>query len=73
MGRLEAIFLYAGRWSAEKRIHLLLDALPESCALVIVGDSDAEYADHIQASEVNLKAKNAFKASKAFQSSKKSL
>lgn len=54
-GRLEAIFLYAGRWSTEKRIHLLLDALPESCALVIVGDSDAEYADLIEAFEVHFK------------------
>lgn len=45
-----AILLYAGRWSAEKRIHLLLDAVPEGCALVIVGDSDTDYADVIEAS-----------------------
>lgn len=38
----KAILLFAGRWSAEKRIHLLLDAVPSDCALVIVGDSDRE-------------------------------
>ncbi|CAJ1378568.1 unnamed protein product [Effrenium voratum] len=48
--RPKAIFLFAGRWSAEKRIHLLLDAVPEDCGLVIVGDSDADYADQIEAS-----------------------
>jgi len=45
-----AIFLFAGRWSAEKRIHLLIDAMPDDCGLVIVGDSDADYADEIEAS-----------------------
>lgn len=44
-----AIFLFAGRWSAEKRIHLLIDAMPDDCGLVIVGDSDADYADEIEA------------------------
>ena len=44
-----AIFLFAGRWSAEKRIHLLIDSMPEDCGLVIVGDSDADYADEIEA------------------------
>ena len=47
-----AIFLFAGRWSAEKRIHLLIDAMPQDCGLVIVGDSDADYADEIEASSV---------------------
>eukprot|EP00930_Biecheleria_cincta_P060631 TRINITY_DN46251_c0_g1_i1.p1 TRINITY_DN46251_c0_g1~~TRINITY_DN46251_c0_g1_i1.p1 ORF type:complete len:524 (+),score=78.87 TRINITY_DN46251_c0_g1_i1:37-1572(+) len=46
----EAMFLFVGRWSAEKRIHLLVDAVPESCALVIIGDSDADYADEVEAS-----------------------
>eukprot|EP00931_Biecheleriopsis_adriatica_P048979 TRINITY_DN28317_c0_g1_i1.p1 TRINITY_DN28317_c0_g1~~TRINITY_DN28317_c0_g1_i1.p1 ORF type:complete len:494 (-),score=70.35 TRINITY_DN28317_c0_g1_i1:210-1664(-) len=45
-----AIFLFAGRWSAEKRIHLLAGAVPDGCALVIVGDSDSSYADEIEAS-----------------------
>lgn len=45
-----AILLFAGRWSAEKRIHLLFEAVPEGCALVIVGDSTSEYADTIEAS-----------------------
>lgn len=45
-----AIFLFAGRWSAEKRIHLLIDAMPQDCGLIIVGDSDADYADEIEAS-----------------------
>ena len=45
----KAIFLFAGRWSAEKRIHLLHDAVPEDCGLIIVGDSDADYADQIEA------------------------
>ena len=43
-------FLFAGRWSAEKRIHLLIDAMPQDCGLIIVGDSDADYADEIEAS-----------------------
>ena len=34
-----ALLLFAGRWSAEKRIHLLFDALPPDCALVVVGDT----------------------------------
>mmetsp|Transcript_6013 Transcript_6013/g.10933 ORF Transcript_6013/g.10933 Transcript_6013/m.10933 type:complete len:480 (+) Transcript_6013:43-1482(+) len=46
----KAILLYAGRWSSEKRIHLLHDAVPDDCCLVIVGDSDADYADQIGAS-----------------------
>lgn len=32
------LLIYAGRWSHEKRIELLVDALPESCDLAIVGD-----------------------------------
>lgn len=43
-----AIFLFAGRWSAEKRIKLLFDAIPKDCALVIVGDGDTDYADEIE-------------------------
>lgn len=43
-----AVLLYAGRWSAEKRIHLLVEALPETCALVLVGDSTSDYADHVE-------------------------
>mmetsp|Transcript_125417 Transcript_125417/g.354776 ORF Transcript_125417/g.354776 Transcript_125417/m.354776 type:complete len:519 (-) Transcript_125417:217-1773(-) len=39
----KAIMLYAGRWSAEKRIHLLFDAVPKDCALIIAGDSTAMY------------------------------
>jgi len=46
----EAILLFVGRWSSEKRIHLLVDAVPENCALVIIGDSDADYANEIEAS-----------------------
>jgi len=41
----KAIMLHAGRWSAEKRIHLLFEAVPADCALVIVGDGTSEYAD----------------------------
>ncbi|CAE8624428.1 unnamed protein product [Polarella glacialis] len=44
-----AVLLYSGRWSSEKRIHLLLDAVPEDCALVVIGDSDSPYADEIEA------------------------
>merc|ERR1719460_3244654 len=44
------IFLYAGRWSAEKRIHLLYDVVPKDCALVIVGDGTSEYADQVESS-----------------------
>eukprot|EP00928_Gymnodinium_smaydae_P024205 TRINITY_DN19660_c0_g1_i1.p1 TRINITY_DN19660_c0_g1~~TRINITY_DN19660_c0_g1_i1.p1 ORF type:complete len:479 (-),score=100.91 TRINITY_DN19660_c0_g1_i1:118-1554(-) len=43
-----AILLYAGRWSAEKRIHLLCEAVPPGCALVIIGDSDTDYGDRIE-------------------------
>jgi len=42
-----AIFLSAGRWSAEKRIHLLWEALPEDCALVIVGDGTSGYCQTV--------------------------
>jgi len=42
-----AILLFAGRWSSEKRIHLLLDVVPEGAALVIVGDGTAGYAQEI--------------------------
>ena len=54
----KAILLFAGRWSAEKRIHLLHDAIPSDCALIIVGDSDADYADEIEAAcRQNVKAR----------------
>lgn len=43
----KAILLSAGRWSTEKRIHLLIDAVPDDCALVIVGDGTSEYADKV--------------------------
>lgn len=46
----KAVLFFAGRWSAEKRIHLLVEAVPEDCALIIVGDSDAEYANEVEAS-----------------------
>jgi len=49
VGTPRAILLFAGRWSPEKRIHLLLDAVPDGCALVIVGDGTAEYAVSIAA------------------------
>jgi hypothetical protein len=45
----KAIMLSAGRWSAEKRIHLLIAAVPDDCALVIVGDGTAEAADRTAA------------------------
>ncbi len=32
------VMLYVGRWSVEKRIHLLKDVIPEGCMLAIVGD-----------------------------------
>jgi glycosyltransferase involved in cell wall biosynthesis len=41
------IMMYVGRWSKEKRIHLLFNAVPEGCALVICGDGNNDYADLI--------------------------
>eukprot|EP00928_Gymnodinium_smaydae_P078832 TRINITY_DN62899_c0_g1_i1.p1 TRINITY_DN62899_c0_g1~~TRINITY_DN62899_c0_g1_i1.p1 ORF type:complete len:552 (-),score=118.49 TRINITY_DN62899_c0_g1_i1:92-1747(-) len=43
-----AILLSAGRWSAEKRIHLLVEALPSDCALVIVGDGTSGYCTSLE-------------------------
>lgn len=43
----KAIMLSAGRWSAEKRIHLLYDAVPKDCALVIVGDGTSTYSEAV--------------------------
>lgn len=43
----KAIMLFAGRWSAEKRIHLLYDAVPKDSALVIVGDGTSSYAEAV--------------------------
>merc|ERR1719270_3022857 len=40
----DAILLFLGRWSPEKRIDLLMDAIPTGCALVVIGDSDTAYA-----------------------------
>lgn len=40
--------MFAGRWSAEKRINLLWEVIPEDCALVIVGDGTAEFADSVE-------------------------
>jgi len=45
-----AILLFAGRWSEEKRIHMLLGVVPKDCALVLVGDGDTRYADEVEAS-----------------------
>jgi len=44
-----AILLFAGRWSAEKRISLLYDVVPEGAALVIVGDGTSVVADSVAA------------------------
>lgn len=41
------IMMFAGRWSAEKRIDLLYDVIPKDCALVIVGDGTSEFADDV--------------------------
>jgi glycosyltransferase involved in cell wall biosynthesis len=41
------LMMYVGRWSKEKRIHLLFDAVPEGCALVICGDGNNDYAEQI--------------------------
>ncbi|CAE8668839.1 unnamed protein product, partial [Polarella glacialis] len=43
----KAIMLFAGRWSSEKRIHLLWEAVPRDCALVIVGDGTSEYCQTV--------------------------
>jgi glycosyltransferase involved in cell wall biosynthesis len=43
----KAILLSAGRWSAEKRINLLIEAVPKDCALVIVGDGTSEFAEKV--------------------------
>ena len=42
-----AVLLFAGRWSSEKRIHLLLDVVPDGAALVIVGDGTSDYSARI--------------------------
>jgi len=42
-----AVLLFAGRWSSEKRIHLLLDIVPDGAALVIVGDGTSDYSAQI--------------------------
>lgn len=44
-----AVLLFAGRWSEEKRVELLMSAVPAGCALVIVGDGDTACADELEA------------------------
>eukprot|EP00051_Salpingoeca_urceolata_P007411 m.97561 g.97561 ORF g.97561 m.97561 type:complete len:490 (-) comp15227_c3_seq1:469-1938(-) len=41
------LFMYAGRWAFEKRIEKLFDAIPEGCALVVVGDGVNGYAENM--------------------------
>lgn len=41
------LFLYAGRWSSEKRIRLLFPAVPADCALVVVGDGSSDYCEDL--------------------------
>lgn len=50
MGGVDAKFVMisAGRWSHEKRIHLLTEALPDDCVLCIVGDGPANEAEKIE-------------------------
>mmetsp|Transcript_48012 Transcript_48012/g.104403 ORF Transcript_48012/g.104403 Transcript_48012/m.104403 type:complete len:540 (+) Transcript_48012:30-1649(+) len=43
----KAIMLFVGRWSVEKRIHLLIESVPDDCALVICGDGVSDYADKL--------------------------
>uniref|UniRef100_A0A7R9YCQ7 Glycosyltransferase subfamily 4-like N-terminal domain-containing protein n=1 Tax=Pinguiococcus pyrenoidosus TaxID=172671 RepID=A0A7R9YCQ7_9STRA len=43
----KTLFLYAGRWSSEKRIHKLFPAIPKDCALVVVGDGSSAYAEKL--------------------------
>mmetsp|Transcript_3153 Transcript_3153/g.8999 ORF Transcript_3153/g.8999 Transcript_3153/m.8999 type:complete len:526 (-) Transcript_3153:1622-3199(-) len=45
-------FLYAGRWSSEKRIHKLFPTIPDDCALVVVGDGSSDYAEQIATSKL---------------------
>lgn len=42
------LLLAVGRWSPEKRLHLLVDALPPDCALVLIGDGTGGYAEAIE-------------------------
>jgi len=44
----QAVLLFAGRWSHEKRVHLLVPALPEGCVLALVGDGPRSQAALIQ-------------------------
>jgi glycosyltransferase involved in cell wall biosynthesis len=57
-GSLKAILLSVGRWSAEKRMHLLIDALPDDCALIICGDGTSEYATMLEDSGAAAGRKN---------------
>eukprot|EP00937_MAST-01D_sp_MAST-1D-sp2_P005210 g5210.t1 len=42
-----AVLLFVGRWSAEKRVELVVRAVPKDCALVLVGDADTKWADDL--------------------------
>eukprot|EP00518_Triparma_eleuthera_P008745 CAMPEP_0182474960 /NCGR_PEP_ID=MMETSP1319-20130603/26555_1 /TAXON_ID=172717 /ORGANISM="Bolidomonas pacifica, Strain RCC208" /LENGTH=498 /DNA_ID=CAMNT_0024675905 /DNA_START=8 /DNA_END=1504 /DNA_ORIENTATION=+ len=46
IGRSYKIILFAGRWLEEKRIHRLVETLPPSAALVIVGDGPLNITKH---------------------------
>jgi glycosyltransferase involved in cell wall biosynthesis len=43
-----AVLLFAGRWSHEKRINLLVPALPQDCVLAVVGDGPKSQAKLIE-------------------------
>ena len=45
--RCDGFLLFCGRWSAEKRIHLLIESVPDNFGLVIVGDSGVDYVDFL--------------------------
>jgi glycosyltransferase involved in cell wall biosynthesis len=49
----KALLLSAGRWAKEKRIHLMFDAVPDDCALVVVGDGTSAYAEQLEAMASN--------------------
>jgi len=45
---VDKVFIFAGRWSHEKRIDLLPKALPEKCVLAVVGDGPRSQAKKIE-------------------------
>jgi glycosyltransferase involved in cell wall biosynthesis len=75
-GQVDApILLYAGRWSAEKRIHLLVNSIPSGWKLALIGDGpdeDCELIEKLAAENPNVYAKRGFlnskDLSKAYQS-----